>query len=316
MTQWGAFAGFAGVVLGALLLLAHVSQRAIADPPADDDTAPGDPAASPVRDHPSPDAADARTSDDSDTDAGVTRANGGATAESPAVGPFDDDANRGRARVAPARRQFRAEESGDRSTAELLLNVAFSQGLFGGLLALGAWYTGVPPATLGLDAAAFGPVVVLAGAGLGVALYVANEVGAAVGERFGLGGSEALRESLAPDSASGWALLLFGVLPVIAAFEELLFRGVLVGAFAAGFGLSPWVLAGVSSAAFAVGHGAQGRVGIAVTGVLGFVLAVAFVLTGSLVAVVVAHYLVNALEFVVHEGLGVEWTGRGGARDG
>jgi hypothetical protein len=41
-------------------------------------------------------------------------------------------------------------------------------------------------------------------------------------------------------------------------------------------------------------------------GALGFVLAAAFVRTGGLL-VVVAHYLVNALEFVVHEGLGLEW---------
>jgi membrane protease YdiL (CAAX protease family) len=56
-------------------------------------------------------------------------------------------------------------------------------------------------------------------------------------------------------------------------------------------------------------------VGVVVTGVLGFVLAAAFVLTGSLLAVVVAHYLVNALEFVVHEGLGADPFGRerGGA---
>jgi hypothetical protein len=50
-----------------------------------------------------------------------------------------------------------------------------------------------------------------------------------------------------------------------------------------------------------------------VTGALGFALAAGFVLTGSLVVVVVAHYLVNALEFTVHEGLGVErpfgWLG-------
>jgi membrane protease YdiL (CAAX protease family) len=48
---------------------------------------------------------------------------------------------------------------------------------------------------------------------------------------------------------------------------------------------------------------------MAVTGALGFVLAAAFVVTGSLLSVIVAHYLVNALEFVVHEGLGVEWSG-------
>jgi uncharacterized membrane protein len=43
------------------------------------------------------------------------------------------------------------------------------------------------------------------------------------------------------------------------------------------------------------------------------VLGAAYVLTGSLLAVVVAHYLVNALEFVVHEGLGIEWVPSAGA---
>jgi hypothetical protein len=42
------------------------------------------------------------------------------------------------------------------------------------------------------------------------------------------------------------------------------------------------------------------------------VLAAAFILTGSFVVVFVAHYLVNALEFLVHELLGIEWVGDGG----
>ena len=74
-----------------------------------------------------------------------------------------------------------------------------------------------------------------------------------------------------------------------------------MGAFAVGCGVSPWLLAVLSSVAFALGHGAQGPVGVAVTGLLGFVLAAAFVLTGSLLVVVLAHYLVNAIEFLRHE---------------
>jgi membrane protease YdiL (CAAX protease family) len=65
----------------------------------------------------------------------------------------------------------------------------------------------------------------------------------------------------------------------------------------------------VSSVAFALGHGAQGRVGVVVTGALGAGLGALFVLTDSLLAVVVAHYLVNALELVVHAGLGVARLG-------
>ncbi len=122
--------------------------------------------------------------------------------------------------------------------------------------------------------------------------------------------NEALRGALAPDSVGGWAVLLFAVLPTVALFEEFLFRAVLVGAFAAGAAAtgvpaSPWLLAAGSSVAFALGHGAQGRAGVVATGALGFVLAAAFLLTESLLAVVIAHYLVNALTFVVHEGIGV-----------
>jgi membrane protease YdiL (CAAX protease family) len=185
----------------------------------------------------------------------------------------------------------------------LLANVAVSQGAFGFLLVAGAWFTEIPAAAFGLTTT-MSPLMIGAGLLLGVALYAANEVGASLGERLGVGADEGLREALAPDSLAGWAILLLVVLPVIAGFEELLFRGVLVGALSMGFGLSPWLLAALSSVAFALGHGAQGPAGIVVTGLLGFVLAAAFVVTGSLLVVVVAHYLVNALEFVVHEGPG------------
>ena len=193
------------------------------------------------------------------------------------------------------------------STASLLANVAVSQGLFGVLLLAGAWYAEVPARAFGVAAETATVGSLALGTGLGLALYAANEAGATLGARFGLGEGERLRSALAPDSAVGWAALLFVVLPVIAGFEELLFRGALVGVLAAGYDVSPWLLALVSSVAFGFGHGAQGRIGVLVTGALGFVLAAAFVVTGSLLVVVVAHYLVNALEFVVHEGLGVEW---------
>jgi membrane protease YdiL (CAAX protease family) len=184
------------------------------------------------------------------------------------------------------------------STTALLVNVAVSQGLFASLLVVGIWVASVPASALGLTADA---VSLAAGVGLGLGLHAVNTLGSRVIERFGLGDVSALREAMAPDSTRGWAALLLVVLPLVAGFEELLFRGVLIGAFATGFGVSPWLLVALSSVAFALGHGAQGRIGILVTGALGFVLGVAFVLSGSLVTVVVAHYLVNALEFVVNE---------------
>ena len=207
----------------------------------------------------------------------------------------------------------REQEPPDFTTGALLANVALSQGLFGVVIVGAAWLAEIPLVELGValgDPSNAGLPAVGVGVALGIALYVGNELSAVIVDAAGVDYSEGLRESLAPDDLRGWLVLVGVVLPVIAGFEELLFRAALIGAFSAGFGLSPWLLAAFSTAAFAVGHGAQGPGGIAVTGLLGFALAAAFVLTGSLLVVVVAHYFVNALEFVVHEGLGVEWTER------
>ncbi|ELZ27239.1 metal-dependent membrane protease [Halogeometricum pallidum JCM 14848] len=319
MPDWATFAAFASVVTAGLLILSFASRGAI----------------SPDDERPRRDTA----SDDSvGSDAGGRRADAGgstragesdfdprapADAERPSVrgrAPSGDAAERPEVVLPKSGVRFRPEpprEGGngagsapELSTAELLANVAFSQGLFAVFLLAGAWYAQVPASAFGAGSGSASVPVLLGGAALGVALYVVNQVGAALGAARGLGNAEELREALAPDTPAGWAVLLFFILPLIAGFEELLFRGALVGAFAAGFGVSPWLLAVVSSVAFALGHNAQGRLGVLVTGALGFVLAAAYVLTGSLFAVVLAHYLVNALEFVVHEGFGFDWAAR------
>ena len=92
----------------------------------------------------------------------------------------------------------------------------------------------------------------------------------------------------------------------VAPAEELLFRAAALGVPIAGLGAPVWLMVPLAAAAFGLGHGAQGRVGIAVTGALGVALGALFVLTNSLLAVVVAHYVVNALELTVHEGLGID----------
>ncbi|WP_339104570.1 type II CAAX endopeptidase family protein [Haloterrigena salinisoli] len=195
------------------------------------------------------------------------------------------------------------------SPGELLANVALSQGLFASVLLGAVLYTGIPVDALGIE---FSTAYLLQGLAWGTAaglvLYAANEVGAAAATHLGFDHDEQLRTLLAPDTARGWLVLLAFVLPLIAGFEELLFRAALIGALSAGFGVDPWLLAVVSSIAFAIGHGMQGSVGIVVTGLLGFVLAAIFVVTGSLLVVVVAHYLINALEFAVHEGLEFDWA--------
>jgi membrane protease YdiL (CAAX protease family) len=183
----------------------------------------------------------------------------------------------------------------------LLANVVLSQGLFGALLLLGALYAAVPPSALGLASTAFAGPTLAVGAVAGAALYAGDEVLAATLRRAGVAVPETLRGLLAPDSVREWVVLLVGVLPVVAGFEELLFRGALVGALSAGTPLPAWMLAVASSALFGLAHGAQGRPGMVVATLLGLALAGLFLATRSLPAVVLAHYVVNALEFVVHE---------------
>ena len=310
MPEWATFVGFTFVVTSGLLVLSHASSGALTDNaesgdrpagsgidtdregPTDTDSAPSDP------DIGSPPSRSGAVNDPGPS--GVARGNTDRESES-AVLPGSA--------VGPEPSEQRARSRNGDPTVSLLANVAVSQGLFGVLLLVGAWYAAVPVWAFGAGPGTTGVRAVAIGVGLGVALYIANEAGAALGSRLGfeIGDGQRLRGALAPDTSAEWALLLLVVLPIIAGFEELLFRGALVGVVAAGYAVSPWVMAVVASGAFALGHGAQGRLGVAVTGALGFVLAAAFVATGSLLVVIVAHYLVNALEFVVHEGLGVEW---------
>lgn len=191
---------------------------------------------------------------------------------------------------------------GDRpiGVGELYLNVTLSQGIV--LLALAglAWATATAPDTLGLTA----PDLRHVGGGLllGVVLFAGNVASVRAFDRLGIGYTEDLRRSLAPKGTGGWAVLLLVVLPLIALTEEALFRAALIGGLEAAFGLPGPVLVVASAGLFAVGHGMQGTGGILATAALGAVLAYAFVLTQSLVLVVIAHYVVNALEFAVFEG--------------
>lgn len=189
------------------------------------------------------------------------------------------------------------EVDSDLASADLLVQTASSQAVFGVVLLGAMWVARIPADALGV---AVSGRLVAVGVGVGVVLAAANEVGMRLLDAAGMGYDDDLREALTPESTRGW-LLLFGVsLPIVAGVEELLFRGFLVGAFATGFEVSPWLLAVASSVVFGAGHTAQGYVGVVVTTLLGFALAAAYVATGSLLVVVVAHYVVNVAEFSLH----------------
>ena len=216
---------------------------------------------------------------------------------------------------APTERDAAGERPDDApvlTTRVLLVNAATSQTAGLAVLVAVAWWTAVPSTAFGVGgphptlgspaAASLGtPGLVALGVAAGVALAAGNEAAAGLCRRVGLAPSDRLRAAMAPGTPGEWGLLLGVVLPVIAVFEEALFRGALVGAFAVGLAADPWLLAVGSSVAFGLGHGAQGRLGVVVTGALGLGLAGLFVATGSLIVPVVAHYVVNAAEFVAHE---------------
>ena len=310
MADWAVFTGVTFVVLSLLLLLSRATRTAMTneggsiEPPTEErDLLRDEDADTPPTDR-----------DGGPLDAAATD---GERARAPRTGAPDANAGPRAARRergnphnpfppgSPSHETLEPDGDPEFSTGALLVNVALSQGLFGSLLLAAAWYTAVPASAFGIDPAPLstGWPALAVGVAAGVALYGANEVAASALDRAGVESNEELRELLAPDSTVGWVVLLGAVLPVIAAFEEFLFRAAVVGAVSTGFAVSPWAMAVVSTAAFALGHGMQGPGGVVVTGTLGFVLAALFIVTGSFLVVVVAHYLVNALEFVVHEGL-------------
>jgi membrane protease YdiL (CAAX protease family) len=299
-----AFVGVTALVVSGFLLLARLSQQAV------DDIEEVDPG-SPRTEH-APEA-DRPVGPPSASGSALPRQASERSAERRDTPPPGDLMDPSRTsgdphtyRTSPARERPEAlGGAGTMSPGALLANVALTQGLFGGLLAAAAWYFGVPGSALGLWGGVEGPLAVGVGVAFGVVLWVGNEVASALADAAGAAYDEELRTLLAPQTAGGWLVLLGATLPIIALVEEFLFRAAAIGVTAAAFPVSPWALAVVSSGAFALGHGAQGRVGVVVTGALGFALAAGFVFTGSALVVVVAHYLVNALEFGLHEGLGL-----------
>jgi len=318
--RWAAFVGLTVLVLTFFLALARLSQSLVRDDglssPLPDDESPDrtdafddeDPSPAPADDAPEPSADGAQAAGTVEAtepggDGGPTYAGGSVESPYPEQSPADRT-------LGPTGPEF--------GTATLLVNVALTQGLVGVVLLVGVVHFEIPLSALGVTGDPWVAGLPALGMGLafGVALWLGNEVAASVADAVGAAYDEKLREMLAPDSTGGWLVLLAVVLPTIAFVEELLFRAALVGVIHAGFGVSAWLMAVLSSIVFALGHGAQGRVGIAVTGVLGLVLAGGFVVTGSLLVVVVAHYAVNALEFVVHEWLGASRLGPGRKKSG
>ncbi len=285
MTQWASFLVVIVFILVVVLVLARQSQAIIEEYPTGNQ-----PTGDPTPEQPAGDEVATEIPSVEPSTTGRKEKRNGA--------PSHDEEF-----IPPASRQPRAEQELVFSPLLMQANVAVTQGIVALLVIAAAWYFNIPAAAFGIVAEPMstGLPAVVGGITFGLVLWLCNEGATRVADALDASYDERVRELLAPESGVGWALLFGVVLPLIAVSEELLFRAALIGVPAAGFDLSPWLLAVGSSAAFALGHGAQGRVGIIVTGLLGFVLAAGYIVTGSLLLVIIAHYVVNAMEFFIHE---------------
>lgn len=78
--------------------------------------------------------------------------------------------------------------------------------------------------------------------------------------------------------------------------EELIYRGFLIFAFSHLFpGLSIWLVMLVSSLLFGLAHTYQGTAGVIRTTAIGFAFAMLYVATGSVLLLIVIHYLIDLM---------------------
>lgn len=191
------------------------------------------------------------------------------------------------------------------STDILLLNVLMTQGGVVVLIAGGAVLTGVPLEALGVSSSLLDRGAFALGLAVGLGLSLVDELLSVSARRFGYVPEDLLRSALTPDTLEGWILLVSVILPLVALGEELLFRAALLGATPLVSGVPTLGILLLSSLLFGLAHAVQGRAGVVVASVLGLGLGSAYLVTGNLLVVVIAHYLVNVIEFVLHELLGV-----------
>jgi uncharacterized protein len=92
-----------------------------------------------------------------------------------------------------------------------------------------------------------------------------------------------------------WIDLTLG-LALVALCEELVFRGYLHAIFRQ-MAMPPVVIIVMSSTAFGLAHWCLGLPAVLITGLIGAVLMTAYMRTGSLYAMVLAHFLINFIDF-------------------
>ncbi len=158
-----------------------------------------------------------------------------------------------------------------------------------GTLGVSLWQK-MSPASLGWRVD--DPVVALALAiattaiGLGV-VWVVSYVGSAAGLR-----ESPVGRTLLPEGGleRRWFVLIAALAAIC---EEYIYRGFLLHTISAWTG-SAWLAAAITALSFGLAHGYQRLIGITRAGLLGFLLALPVIFTGSLFAAIVAHFWINS----------------------
>ncbi len=151
-----------------------------------------------------------------------------------------------------------------------------------------AWQA-IPPAEVGWKVGAAMPAFAWAAAvaGAGLAAWLVVRLGQALKLRESL-----LSFVLMPRTSREKRAFLI-VAAVAAVGEEYLYRGFMYHVFAGSLG-GPWTAAVLTSVSFGVAHGYQKAIGMTRATLLGALLAVPVIWTGSLFSPIVAHFWINA----------------------
>ena len=107
--------------------------------------------------------------------------------------------------------------------------------------------------------------------------------------------SPAIMRGMIPRNQIEWLLILVPLLLAVA-LEEVLFRALLIGGFS--MVVNPWIMAIASSIVFGLMHSPQGILGIVLVGLVGMLFGAVFILTNSLLIVIIAHFVINLLQIV------------------
>lgn len=158
------------------------------------------------------------------------------------------------------------------------------------------YLSGVPLAQLGWVFPAVGQQLIwgtVYGIGLALFFYLSTKwLVKVTGQRFY---SSVVIQAITPRSTRELLLVLLVMAPVVLV-EELLFRSLLIGGFALLLPL-PWLIIGWS-VLFGLLHAPQGLWGMLGAGLGGLVLSLLFVVQGSILLPVVAHYITNCLQVI------------------